>query len=330
VGASTPPREPTNKSRVASTRAALLRGNTSYSIDFSRFAFGGASGLAQDSPAVLGLMRCPRNDTTPSGLRFEDCRAVDKAPTLGITKNPWLKTRLAWSVAPGDSYREFADTEHFDITVKAISVAGLGANPIFARPYWVRYPGRDAFVSSPIDGPDGLDPLTRSAEMVVGQSYVPTTFGDFGANVTRSYFLPDLSQLPDVSHSLSDWAAGNETCPIADMAGSYGNTTHVYDMSACHEFDKVMGALNASHFKGSSKTFYERYHQLALFRMDECKDLKIRLERFARQKDIDTYSTEWQRVRARGVRVRDGRAALLTGCLVDRAHVEALGLPHAR
>ncbi|AKJ01197.1 Hypothetical protein AA314_02823 [Archangium gephyra] len=84
----------------------------------------------------------------------------------------------------------------------------------------------------------------------------------------RAFAVDELAQLPDFSWSLADWASGNETCPIPELAGQPAKLSGAI---ACHDFPTHMGALNASHFPPESERWFGYMHQLALQRADQCR-----------------------------------------------------------
>ena len=145
--------------------------------------------------------------------------------------------------------------EHFDITRHAARRAGLTTTRLF-EDHWVRYPAANKFIKSSLG--DG-----RS---VLGQSWEPVPVEDAETLVVRRVGLLELSELPDFSSSLGDWAAGNETCPLSGVEG-YASKNRMW---ACHEFETALGAVNATHFAPLHRQMYLHYHRRALDRMKEC------------------------------------------------------------
>lgn len=78
----------------------------------------------------------------------------------------------------------------------------------------------------------------------------------------RTTSFAEMGQLPDLGYSLWDWASGFETCPIDDIGAV-----------SCHRFDNHLGLVNAHHFLPQAQNHYAYYHQLAVQRGGECKDL---------------------------------------------------------
>jgi hypothetical protein len=86
---------------------------------------------------------------------------------------------------------------------------------------------------------------------------------DVTAHAARAVFLPELTQIPDVSNTVWDWLAGNEQCPISTLNALHQNGAELFsngdpsaDINACHALARVMGATNSSHFLPGSKGFY--------------------------------------------------------------------------
>lgn len=116
-----------------------------------------------------------------------------------------------------------------------------------------------------------LDAFTSDATLMIGAAsaptLVPSPFAQSTRKQTRSLSIGELSQLPDFSYALWDWATGNELCPIA----GYGDATQ------CHDFATHMGPVNSNHFLPQAQGFYLYYHQLALLRADSCKLMSVAL-----------------------------------------------------
>ncbi|MBL8917571.1 MAG: hypothetical protein JNJ54_01810 [Myxococcaceae bacterium] len=90
------------------------------------------------------------------------------------------------------------------------------------------------------------------------------------AGLRRRLTIPEFAQVPDVSHSLSDFLAGNEHCPLA-FAELHDGTREALD--ACHTFAKHMGVVNAGHFGDQVKELYRQYHSHALDVARKCKEM---------------------------------------------------------
>jgi cysteine-rich repeat protein len=82
--------------------------------------------------------------------------------------------------------------------------------------------------------------------------------------VLRELSVQAMSNLPDNSYTLWDWASGNEICPP-----DRGNA----DALDCHNYETHIGWLNANHMLPQSQRFYEHLHRLALDRAKECKGI---------------------------------------------------------
>jgi DNA-binding beta-propeller fold protein YncE len=80
----------------------------------------------------------------------------------------------------------------------------------------------------------------------------------------RRVTIAEMTQLPDFSWSLWDWALANEVCP------NYTNTNPPTTPADCHNYETHMGALNSNHMAPQNRLWYEHYHQLALDRARAC------------------------------------------------------------
>ena len=214
------------------------------------------------------LFICSESNSTPD----EQCEPIGptelvstddgywvKSGVLGQDFNPgWLVLRKRVDEAvrhPHPGYVVEATGEHFDITRHAAKLAGLTTTTIFDD-YWVRYPAANKYIAS----------LVGDGRSVFGQSWEPVPFEDADTLVVRRVGLLELAALPDFSSSLGDWAAGNESCPLAGVEG-YASQNRMW---ACHEFETALGAVNATHFAPLHRQMYSHYHRRALDRMTEC------------------------------------------------------------
>lgn len=160
---------------------------------------------------------------------------------------------LAWSVpqdlphSTGEAgAREVWRGEHPDLYAEALAAAGLS---VLGRTYTVWTRG----------GPSADTEATLQP---------PSAWALVQASQTRLTALDMWANLPDVSWSVADWAAGNELCPL-DASG-YSVTT-----STCHGFlTGWMGALNSHHFVPQSYHAWSWYHTLALETAARCADLR--------------------------------------------------------
>lgn len=107
---------------------------------------------------------------------------------------------------------------------------------------------------------DGTDVAEVPESGLVWSSWDPVT-SDPQEQVIRTVSLAELTQLPDMSYTLWDWARGNEVCPM-DPSDP--------EVLSCHEFEEHMGAMNSSHFPPQARYFYAWYHQLALDQAARC------------------------------------------------------------
>jgi hypothetical protein len=86
-----------------------------------------------------------------------------------------------------------------------------------------------------------------------------------GSNtVKHTIRASEMTQLPDMSFSLWDWARGNEVCPLGDQI----------EDNLCHGFQAYLGGLNSSHFLPQSEGFYVWYHDLALQQAQYCSEMQ--------------------------------------------------------
>lgn len=251
--------------------------------------------------AVKGLMRCERGALTNGKIDLTKCKgyeANDREPFPDYLG--WALARRSLAIrAPYDTPegQALAAPEHMAILEQSAKIAGFDTIPLLKERYWLRYPSEDAFVASPLarDGDDATmaarmaaDP--SSVDLIVGQSWRPTGFANGRALVTRGFQPTALSQIPDISTTIWDWAGGNQECAaeiVSGMTGpdAYGNANAVYAYGDkrfvevdCHQYSHVLGAsLNSSHFMPSAKMWWEYYHRMALARMNECKAIATAL-----------------------------------------------------
>lgn len=115
--------------------------------------------------------------------------------------------------------------------------------------------------------PTTLTVFTSSSSVAIGGVMSPTLqpapFEQATRERTRTFTIAELSQLPDFSYALWDWASGHETCPLNDGT----------DATLCHDFASHMGPVNSNHFVPQSQRAYARAHALAVARATECKSL---------------------------------------------------------
>lgn len=139
-----------------------------------------------------------------------------------------------------------------------------------------------------------LEAFTSDATVAIGATQagtlVPAPFAQAKRKRTRSLAVGELSQLPDYSYSLWDWATGHETCPLGPTGG---------DATVCHDFTTHMGPVNSNHFLPQAQGFYVHYHQLALARADACLAMQVKLgaeasrfTAFLRQCELEAIALE--------------------------------------
>ena len=114
----------------------------------------------------------------------------------------------------------------------------------------------------------GTDVFTLQS-FVDGGLLVPSQLAEVTGLVERPFNIAGFAGQPDHSHSVWDWATGNETCPAGARPGS---------ARFCHAFSSHLGIVNANHFPPQSQITYQHYHTIALNRANECSQLYSRLE----------------------------------------------------
>lgn len=116
-----------------------------------------------------------------------------------------------------------------------------------------------------------LQVFTTNATVMVGGQAAPTLlpapFDAASRMRFRQVTVGELTQLPDFSYALWDWASGHETCPLAGAS----------DATDCHDFAAHMGPVNSNHFLPQAGTYYAHYHALALGRAAACADMKAKV-----------------------------------------------------
>jgi hypothetical protein len=114
-----------------------------------------------------------------------------------------------------------------------------------------------------------LTVFTSSSTVGVGAqtltSLQPVAFSAAQSVQMRVFTPGELTQLPDFSYALWDWALGHETCPLSGV----GVTAE-----KCHDFATHMGPVNSNHFVPQAGLFYAHYHALALSRAQACRGMK--------------------------------------------------------
>ncbi len=279
---------PTPSADTCSTADAVTANQFNFVTKTFHFATANYAGDTTDLGGVPhGFMQCPRTSTAvsvqpPNDLQdLSQCTDVDWAAGGPISTAGWVNVRRAWSAPPAGDWTTYQTPEHMLITQQAASIAGFptplassgsSTNPLFTKVFWMQYPVTDQYLASPIT-------QNNQNYYVVGQSFRPVSFANVGAHASRGLYLAELAQMPDLSFSVWDWAAGNEGCPIQGLDSPNGLNafssagSSLYDVNNCHDFGKMLGPLNVSHFKPGSRAYYVWYHQLALSRMTECSNL---------------------------------------------------------
>lgn len=141
------------------------------------------------------------------------------------------------------------DDEHRQLFLRAVERAGLPSSFLSTVDLRVFTDGRS------VDS-GGDEPIETVAP--------DRTWLNVRGMVTRSFSIPEFSQLPDFSYALWDWVNGHETCPLTADDVSAAN---------CHSFTSHMGAVNSNHFLPQASFFYRYYHQLAATRATDCRTM---------------------------------------------------------
>ena len=128
---------------------------------------------------------------------------------------------------------------------------------------------------------------TLPSPYLVGQSWTPESSLVDSTQAARDISLLDLAQLPDLSSSLADWAAGNEICPIPDSVGAF--RAGISPVQACHQFDMLLGPINVTHFAPLNRQTWRYYHHLAISRMADCTRMAPLIAPFYVQTDAQIY-----------------------------------------
>ncbi len=245
-----------------------------YVAAFVHYTFGGMSAGGPDDRAVSNLLLCTR---VPGARSFDGCEPAVSFPEKVINNLGWVKTRRAWNVTP--TAEELGDghgAEHLAGVLLAAKLAGFDTTSIFKTPMFIRYPAANRMIASPVS-PTNKGTGEVDSNVVAGPSFVPVTFDKAASHVVRAISLAELVQLPDESYSISDWANGNEVCPLKGVTSSSGASifgeNHDADVNACHEYERALGVLNISHFMPAAESFFRYYHRLAVERMAVCRTL---------------------------------------------------------
>ena len=143
------------------------------------------------------------------------------------------------------------ESEHFHLWNDAIRQRGLSLPEHLTGTVTLAVPSVEAMAP------------TDSAGLAV-TTVAPRPFAEATVLLEREFGIADMTQLPDLSYALWDWAMGNETCPIGGDIPT----------DLCHNFLTHMGGLNSSHFLPQAEGFYTYYHDLALSRAAECGDMR--------------------------------------------------------
>jgi hypothetical protein len=146
--------------------------------------------------------------------------------------------RTRWGVT--DAGLEDGSAEHRTLWLRSREVSGLPAS-------------LDATIELPV--------FVADVEVAAGVESVRPLLKDAGRAAVRTTSLAEMTQLPDFSYTLWDWAMGNEVCPPDPEQ----------EPLECHEYFPHIGILNSNHMVPQAERFYRYYHALALERAADCK-----------------------------------------------------------
>jgi hypothetical protein len=183
-------------------------------------------------------------------------RAFDSHCGVGAVECPdgLAAARIRWGV---DGATVDERSEHARLWLETFAVSGLPAslNETIELPVFTT----DEVIE--------LKPLPT--DTVPDPRLYPTVRPVFAGALRRQLrvtSLAELTQLPDFSYTLWDWAAGNESCPPGPL-----------NPEVCHEYFPHIGMLNSNHMVPQAERFYAHYHRLGLARAGECFALFDRL-----------------------------------------------------
>lgn len=217
-----------------------------------------AAALLCASPALAWEAMCRTNDlVSTSGPRVSTSK-LEKAICEDEREKSCEGIAFARGVQLG---------EHAAITRSALIAAGFGPEytdeahvfetidlqspPMLRQGYFTQ-------------GKADLDPALDSLE--------PQGPSKMSVFAPREVALPELSDLSDWSHSLAEFALGNEHCIPRNVKRKTRE-----DVDMCHGFRKGhMGSINANHWPPLSREVYRRFHGLAKQLANRCRIMESR------------------------------------------------------
>lgn len=132
-----------------------------------------------------------------------------------------------------------------------------------------------------IDAPDVFtSPMLGTATALPRGYYVggatvggrPTLQPAGGGSATRLaerlLAIPEISEIPDGSHSIASYVLGNEHCLPRNVARQ-----SVTEIDRCNSFRAHMGTINSSHWPEQARAVYALYHDIALQTAARCRTL---------------------------------------------------------
>jgi len=113
------------------------------------------------------------------------------------------------------------------------------------------------------------------------RSVSPVSFAGCEVGKIRAFAVDELPMLPDFAYSLSDWAYGNEACPLAGLKDEPADR--------CHDFATDMGPANSNHFPPQSDRAYKRLHASAVAEAKACAAMRAKVPATDRYRFQDLF-----------------------------------------
>lgn len=152
--------------------------------------------------------------------------------------------------------------EHTLITYEAMRLAGLSATMRDA-PHVFQGPQLATGTSLP----RGYYADSRMLDATT-QTLEPSGGGSMQRFVERLVSIPEISEVPDIAHSLAQYVMGNEHClPAGVPAGS------IEEINRCNAFRGHISSINSTHWPELARQTYTHYHGIAVDIAKRCKRL---------------------------------------------------------
>ncbi len=94
----------------------------------------------------------------------------------------------------------------------------------------------------------------------------PTGAGSMSRYAPRLVTIPEVSEVPDIAHSLTQYVMGNEHCLPRGVPA-----TTTAEINLCNSFTGHMASINSTHWPELSRPTYTLYHGIALDVAARCK-----------------------------------------------------------